>query len=190
MENYEVKNLEAEVSVPEYVKTCVDVEKFLGCCAACPNYEKVWACPPFSFDPMEIWNRYQVLKLYARVVIPGKDMNMEGLMQAFQQEKLRLSEELLKRETSDSLSLAAGTCLACSPCLRTQGKPCCHPEQLRYSIEALGGDVCKTLETYLHLPLQWAQNGQMPEYMTLAAGLLVKNQESKKSLDKNPLSPL
>ena len=173
--NYTLESLIAEIPTREYVKTCVDVEKFLALCASCPNYGKIWACPPLPLDPMEIWQGYETLRLYALVLTPGEGMDMDGLMAAFLQEKTRLSRQVLELEKKipGSLSMAASTCLSCSPCLRTEGKPCCHPEQLRYSIEALGGDVGLTMEKYLHRPIKWAQNGALPPYMTVVAGLLV-----------------
>ena len=175
MKAYTLESLTARVPLGEYRETCVDVEKFLGLCRQCPNYGKIWACPPLSLDPMEIWNRYEILELHAGILTPGENMSMEELMEAFRLEKLRLSRQVLdlERKIPGSLSMAASTCIECSPCLRTLGKPCCHPEQLRYSIEARGGDVGLTMEKYLGHPIQWAKPGEIPPYMTVAAGLLL-----------------
>ena len=174
MKPYTLTERFASVPVKEFTASCVDVEKFLGYCRQCRNCGKIWACPPFSFDPMDIWSAYDILELHALVLTPGKDMTMEELMEVFRMEKRELSLKVLamEKEIPGSLSLAAGTCIECSPCLRTQGKPCCRPEQLRYSIEALGGDVGKLTEEYLKLPIRWISKGQLPDYLTLAAGLL------------------
>ena len=173
---YEIRELTASVPVEEYLRTCVDVEKFLGFCRQCGNYEKIWACPPFAFDPMDIWREYKTLHIYAWILTPDREMTMEDLMESFRQEKLRLSRKVLELEETvpGSRSMAASTCIACSPCTRAQGQPCRHPEQVRYSIEALGGDVARTMETYLHTPIPWARDGKLPPYLTLAAGLLTK----------------
>ena len=173
---YSIRELTASVPVEEYVRSCVDVEKFLGFCRACSNYGRIWACPPFDFDPMDIWNRYRTLTLYAWILTPDREMTMEELMEAFRTEKQKLSRMVLDLEKTvpGSRSMAASTCIACSPCARAEGKPCRHPEQVRHSIEALGGDVALTMEKYLHTPIRWAENGQLPEYLTLAAGLLTK----------------
>ena len=45
---------------------------------------------------------------------------------------------------------------------------------LRYSIEALGGDVEGCLQRYFHMPILWGWNGKAPEYLVLVGGLLVK----------------
>ena len=177
MKPYTLETMTASVPLKEYVDTCVDVNKFLELCKLCPNYGKIWACPPLSLDPMEIWKSYDVLELHARILTPGEDMTQDQLMDAFLQEKILLSKAVLDLEaqTPGSLSMAASTCVMCRPCLREKGKPCCHPEQLRYSIEALGGDVGLTMEKYLDHPIQWIRDGKLPEYLTLVAGLLRKN---------------
>lgn len=36
-----IKRFEAEIDIETYVKDYVDVETFLECCKACPNYNKV-----------------------------------------------------------------------------------------------------------------------------------------------------
>lgn len=178
MENIRVETLTAVVPVSEFTAECVDVPKFLELCRQCPNYGRIWACPPLPVDPMEIWNRYHFLHLYARVLIPRKEMDCQMFLQQFRREKQELSQYVLEleKQTPGSLSMAASTCIACTPCLRTQAKPCCHPEQLRYSIEALGGDVGLVMEKYLHRPLQWIKDGQLPEYLTVAAGLLTTDE--------------
>ncbi len=48
---YSVQALEVSVPVEEYLHTCVDVERFLGCCQICDHYNHTWSCPPFTFDP-------------------------------------------------------------------------------------------------------------------------------------------
>ena len=176
MQNYTVSDLETQVSAEEYAASCVDVEKFLGYCRECPNFGKKWACPPLTEDPMEIWHGYRTLKLYARVLTPGAGMTMEELMEVFRDEKIRLSRQVLELEEQfpGSRSMAAGTCLACETCTRIEGKTCRYPEQVRFSLEALGADVGLTMEKYLHKPLQWSSQGQLPAYLTLVAGLLLK----------------
>lgn len=169
-----VQPLEAEVKVAEYLQECVDPERFLAYCRECGNYGKRWSCPPLDFDPLELWRRYATLHLTARVMITEKNMVLDDLMAGFQKEKQALLAELLKRErrTPGSRVLSAGTCLLCEHCRREQGEPCRALGQMRYSIEALGGDVAKTAEQYFHKSLQWIRDGQTPEYLVLVGGLL------------------
>ena len=48
---------------------------------------------------------------------------------------------------------------------------------MRYSIEALGGNVAETAERYLHKPLLWIEDGRMPDYLTLVCGLLAREED-------------
>ena len=70
--------------------------------------------------------------------------------------------------------LLAGTCDQCEVCEKVQGHPCGRPELLRYSIEALGGDVEGCLQHYFHLPMLWGRDGKAPDYFVLVGGLLTK----------------
>ena len=173
--SYTVEKAEAEPSVKDFLRHCIDVPKFLACCQACPNYAHRWSCPPFSFNPMDVWNAYTSLRLYARFLIPG---NADGhaLMGALRKEKPGFLQELLRLEqdTPDSLALACGTCDACNVCAKESGRPCAHPEQLRYSIEALGGDVGEAAQRSFGKPLLWVHNGEAPEYLMLVGGLLTR----------------
>ena len=61
--------------------------------------------------------------------------------------------------------------------LHPSGRPCRCPEKMRYSIEALGGNVAETAERYLHKPLLWIEDGRMPDYLTLVCGLLAREED-------------
>ena len=48
----------------------IDIPKFGAMCAQCPNYGKIWTCPPYDFDPMEIWDRCEEAQLVALQIFP------------------------------------------------------------------------------------------------------------------------
>lgn len=174
-EFYEVQRLSAEVMVDEFLQTCVDVEKFLGYCRECDSYTKRWSCPPFDFDPLDFWRRYQTLRLECRVLTPGPGAELKHLWDGIWQEKQKLDAELLALEADypGSMALSAGSCKHCAKCTRPEGLPCRQPHKMRHSIEALGGDVGKTGELYFNHPLLWIKDGEMPAYLTLICGLLL-----------------
>ena len=71
-----------------------------------------------------------------------------------------------------SRALFAGACELCESCNKESGEPCRHPEQMRYSIEALGGNVAQAAQFYFDDRILWAANGHLPEYFILLGGLL------------------
>lgn len=174
-ELYSVQRAEASVPVAEYLEKCVDVEKFLGFCRQCENFDKRWSCPSFDFAPLEVWRRFKTLRLRAAALTPLPGAALADLMAGLWQEKEKMLAELWAAEEHrpGSLALSAGSCKLCAQCTRPQGLPCRQPERMRYSIEALGGDVGKTAELYFQKPLQWIKDGEMPEYLTLIGGLLL-----------------
>lgn len=174
---YHIREMTAETSAEEFVTRFVHVEKFLPFCQQCSSYNTRWTCPPFAFDPMTIWNDYTGLRLYARIMqadIP--EQPLDEAVTALKREK-RLYREILQRwerESPGSQMLLAGTCDQCEVCKKEQGRPCGKPGLLRYSIEALGGDVEGCLRRYFHMPILWGRDGKAPEYLVLVGGLLVK----------------
>lgn len=94
-----------------------------------------------------------------------------------EQEKSNLLKELLEQESRHpgSLALSAGHCTLCGEhCSRAGGRACRQQNKLRFSIEALGGDVAKITEQCFGRPLQWAAKGKTPDYMMLIGALLLK----------------
>ena len=51
-----VRQLTGSLPMSEMQRTYIDIEKFLGFCAACPRYGQTWSCPPYDFDPADVWN--------------------------------------------------------------------------------------------------------------------------------------
>lgn len=181
---YTTERYEAYITVEEYLKEYVDVEQFLECCKACPNYNNIWACPPYDFDVLEYWNRYRVLQLIAVKInfgekYAGKAFTQEQLDEiersSVWQVKAELTSELykLEQENPGSISLSAGSCMICNRrCARADGKPCRFPDKVRYSIESLGGNVGTTISNLMEIELEWVQEGRLPSHYVLVCGLL------------------
>lgn len=180
----QVQRLYAEISTADYLRRFVDIETFLSCCRACPNYGKKWSCPPFDFSAEVYWKRYQTLRLFGfRVPVPAgrreRPLSQNALSRLIDEvlwpEKRKLNQELmeLERKYPKSVSLSAGSCQCCARCARPLGKSCYQPSRMRYSIEALGGDVGKTAKEILGTEIQWAKDGVPPPYFTLVCGLLL-----------------
>lgn len=179
-----IRTVSAEISVEEYLKSYVDIPKFLGLCAMCGNYEKRWACPPYDFDVEGYWRQHSRLLLRGLQLFPTAEERARTYTQeelrvllraTLQKEKAALLSRLEEESRSypGSVVLSAGTCEVCPVCTRTEQKPCRFPGRAHYSIESLGGDVGKTAHELLGFDLLWAKDGVIPEYWSLVGGILV-----------------
>ncbi len=164
-----------EVMLRDYVR----VEKIPANCGNCPNYGRCWSCPPYERDPEEIWRSYRKIEILAEKIVPNADApdvsTLEGCRELLWPFRDAIDAELARRERAvpGSLRLNAGKCHLCETCTRPGGEPCRHPEEMRYSIESLGGIVSGIAADVLHTPLRWAKDGALPEYFLLVGALLV-----------------
>ena len=181
----EMKWLHAQMPVEQFLANYVDVPKFLHACSQCPNYGKIGSCPPYDFDVLEYWRGFQTLQLTAvQGFIAPEERNIEYSTEALNAQvakhfavlrrEMDARLEIQEQQTPQSRMLSAGKCLRCADCACAHGLPCRFPEQLRYSIESLGGDVGGLLRDLFGVNLLWAENGHLPEYFVLAGGLLTK----------------
>lgn len=181
---YQIRKMEATIDIPTYLEEYVDIPTFLECCKACPNYGGKWSCPPYDFDVEAYWRQFERLNIYGTQLMYGEEMvnrtySKEELDQILKEtleaekRKLAAQMEILEREHPGSRALSAGSCILCKSCRRREGKPCCRPDQMRYSIESLGGNVGKTTSKLLHVELEWMEENRLPRYFTLINGLLI-----------------
>lgn len=163
----------AEMDMDSFLKLYVRPEDFISRCQACPNYGKLWSCPPYSFDVREFWKGFAKIKVTAYKIISDKDGDKIHRDLAEAKKLLGAELEAEAKKHPGSISLAAGCCELCGTCSRLEGRPCLFPEKMRYSIESLGGDVVKTLKDLFNIELQWITQDRLPDYMVLVGGLLL-----------------
>ena len=195
LEKYSVERFSALCDAGDFTASCVDVPKFLGFCRECPNYGNNWMCPPFDFDPMTIWSSCGKIRLtVVRIKPEGESAASaeERALKIIGAEKRKLLLELLDEEKRirGGVSCSAGSCDLCEKCARTEGKPCRNPQMARHSIESLGADVSIALKKYLGLEISWIKEGKMPEYLTLAAALLLPKENDATITSLRHRSPL
>ncbi len=175
---YTIERQEKTVKVKDYLDRYVNVEEFLQCCKKCPNFEKIWACPSYDFNPEDYWKEYDELIVVANKIIFGENVDLTRINEITMEVKQQMSKELYEREKEcpGSVSLSAGSCDLCSEegCSRTSGQPCRYPDMMRYSIESLGGDVGRTVSKLMGYELEWVEEGKLPSYFVLVGGLLKK----------------
>ncbi len=179
---FEVEQLTADLDMDEFYEKYVDKEKFQKICESCEHYEKNWSCPPFDFDVDDIWKSYNKIKVIAFKYIFSDEIldhafeerELEVFLKKLERTKLKLMNIIynMENETEDSLALFIGTCNLCAKCTREFGMNCKMPFKLRYSIEALGGDVDNFIKDIFNDEIQYAENGKLPKYMYFVGGLL------------------
>ena len=174
--NYTLQRFEKEIDIDSYIENYVNIEEFLECCKRCPNYNNVWSCPPYDFDPMDIWRAYKSLVVAGYQLTFGEDRAQEGMTEALWEVKQKLADELFIEEerVPGSMSLSAGSCQICKGCSKPEGKPCRFPDKMRYSIESIGGNVGKTISSLCGIEIEWIEEGKLPEHFVLVGGLLKK----------------
>lgn len=178
---YHVEIFEKEIKTEDYVRDYVNVGEFIKYCMECPNYGTVWSCPPFDFDAESYWKNFSSLYLTARRIIFDGETDMDRGIEIMHEVKGDMSRQLYEMEAQNpgSVSLSAGSCSMCKKegfagCTRSEGKPCGHPELMRYSIEAIGGNVGLTVSKLMGIELEWVTEGKLPSYFVLVGGLLKK----------------
>ena len=184
MMEYTKERVSADITVEEYLRDYVNVEEFLEYCKECPNYGKVWSCPPYDFDPVDYWKSFDRLHIEGVVLHLSRELcekeyeKEEALKlsgQILKKEKELLAQELYSMEDKNSRSLSAGCCNLCESCRRKDDMPCISPDMMRYSIESIGGNVGLTCTKLLGQELLWCTEGRLPERLTLISGLLIKD---------------
>ena len=173
----------AEGSVSDFLKTCVDIPRFLECCKNCPSYGKRWSCPPYDFSVNAFWGHYSSILLYEEKIPISAELRSEVYEQDELNEiihkllapvKRQMTNDLLalERRYPESLALFPGTCDFCECCGKECGDPCAHPDIMRHSIESLGGNVMQAVRMYFDDTILWAKDGHLPEYFILLGGIL------------------
>lgn len=184
---YTIQQKAKEIAVTDYIKEYVDVEKFQGFCRDCRNYRRHWGCPPHDFDVLDYWRQFQRFHVVGiQILFDAESRSRFYSQEEFdrlyhdcllvESDRLMVDLTALEAQAPGSRVVYPGRCHLCGlgQCSRALQQPCLHPEQLRYSIESLGGDVGKTTEQLLGYGLQWLRQGQLPEYLSLVGGVLYR----------------
>ena len=176
-ERYTVEEFTREVTVEEYIARFHRPDEVWNYCRACSNYGRQWGCPPFDFDVVERLAKYRTIRLIAtKITLLDRSISTCAINDLLCPERVRLEAELLALERQyDGLACTyIGECLHCAKgrCRRLEGRPCCHPELVRPSLEAYGFDLGKTLSELFGIELKWSIDGSLPEYLVLVCGVL------------------
>lgn len=193
---YKIELLSAELDIKKYLDEYVDIEEFLESCKKCSNYGKKWSCPPYDFNVLEYWKKFNSIYIIGEKISFNQEERQSEyekeekiMFDILDKEKQKLTEQLfiLEKQYEGSVSLSAGSCSLCGSgmmdsqnCTRvscsnsTAKESCNHFDKMRYSIESLGGNVGKTCSKLFGINLEWIEENKLPTYFVLVCGLLKK----------------
>ena len=164
----------ASLPVSRFLAEYCRPEQFCPLCHDCPDYGRVWSCPPGVPEARETLSGYQSalligVKVFYDPSTRAKAVSPEAaelLRQAtYGKVKRGVLESLLllQQTLPDSYLISAGRCELCERCARMDGQPCIKPQSLRYSFSAFGFDLSRISRELLDTPLLWDNQG-LPEY--------------------------
>lgn len=179
--------------VTQWLEEFCSPGRFAEACKACPDYGRIWSCPPGvpaareAFAPYERVHIVGVKVIYdeaARAAAVTPERTEELRRAAYGEAKAVLRESLLELEKvlPGSWSVAAGRCELCGRCSRADGEPCRRPERMRLSFSGFGFDLGRVAEELLGMPLLWAAEG-LPEYHVAVAALLERGAQPEDGLE-------
>lgn len=188
--SYKAEDYVITIPAEEYVRSFRDSGHFIKFCQECPNYGKVWACPPFSSGGLVDLREYSTVRLFAVKITPTESgLPISSAQKMILPERMRVEEKLreMERSTGGRAFAFAGSCLYCTEgsCTRLKGEKCRHPELVRPSLEAYGFDLGKTASELFGFPLVWGNDGHLPEYLTLICGLFYNPVKKPNEIKKN-----
>ena len=182
--NYRVSKKEVTVAADEFVRRYRDVERIAALCAQCPSHGKSWTCPPFAFDPVTVSDGFKVVTLMGTTIEfdeatcaacrGAKAKSHQVATAAMQDVWSKLLPELMERErlTPGGRCFTFRCRLCPEGCTRPEGKPCRHPDLMRYSLEAVGFDVSAMSHDLLGIDLEWSSDGSLPKHITIITALM------------------
>lgn len=154
----------------------LDKNEFNAYCKnGCPNHKEKWTCPPNCPDFEDYAKSFSEVQLYLFHTsthqfsfLPKENRSLE----AYNFSKEELQSFLRDNEPKNGRMIAANSCEICSPCALSLGKKCYFPGKLRYNLVAFGFNVGAIMTELFQHQLQWASDGEIPEYVSSVGAIL------------------
>lgn len=195
MNKYTCNNIIAQISKEDYIANFQDVDKFIGFCKQCPQYNTSWACPPYNFSLSSYMSVYDTVYIIGTKIIPDNEIRQQCINEEISKNtglkiivdtRNYLDRQLLGLESKypGSKAFFAGFCTLCAQeCTRIAGEPCRYPNKIRHSLESFGFDIGKTASELLHIDLKWSRDGSLPQYFTLVSGFFTNENLIRKDIE-------
>ena len=143
-------------------------------CLQCPNFDKLWSCPPSAPDFEKFSARYKYADMFlfwAETKQFSEEENPTLACYEFLKKKNR--QYLLKREKEKSgRAVFSFSCNLCSICGKKEGKPCKKPEKMRFDLTAFGFMVEDLSQVLMNHQVSWSKDKNETQYITQISFLL------------------
>lgn len=178
---YDLEVQVRKISVERLLTQYWNPEPVREACRLCPDYGKVWSCPPGVPEADAYLKKFsEGFLIGVKVKYPEEIRKNVSTPEEAQQLRNQTYEKVkrnlllilleLEKEFPEGTCIGAGRCILCRNCARTEGKACRYPQLRRYSITAFGFDFSRMVKDNLGMELLWSSNG-VPEYDVAVAAL-------------------
>ena len=107
------------------------------------------------------------------VEVTSEVRDKEDYMEAYIENRSTLEALLSKMQIDfECLKTSCGTCNICKRCALLDNKNCYHPEEMRYSMEAMGMDLAKLSEEIFDHKLTWNSENKKSNICTSIGSIL------------------
>lgn len=180
--NYTVSNKQVTLRAEELIARYHDVERIRQFCLQCPGYDRTWCCPPFDFDPKSVTDGFKTVTVMGTTIEFDEEtraacmtadesaaMGRHAMREVWSSLLPQLYE--MEHEMPGSRCFTFRCSLCPEGCTRPEGKPCRHPDKMRYSLESVGFDLEAMMRELLGIELEWSTDGSLPKHITLVTAL-------------------
>lgn len=143
-------------------------EKMMEAFVSNPHIER-----NLKFDGTRDSNNIEIITFASKKMkFISKKKSKKAKYKASIQDKYKFKYKL----SLEDFSHGSGSCRLCKPCYCKMGKPCKHPDRMRYSMEATGLNVQRLSLDFLEHELLWYKDKTLPRY-TSAVTLVLYNED-------------
>jgi hypothetical protein len=170
----DIEKYRAEADMEDFIASYVRPEEFIRQCEACPNFGRLWSCPPYAFDVLEFWKGFGRIKIAAYKI--KSDGDPERLRRDLAETKKAWGKSWRRRRPSVREARASRPAAAsfARPARGRRAGPAAIPKKEVFARILGSGRCVKALRDLFGIELQWMKDGKPPEYLVLAGGLLTK----------------
>ena len=143
-------------------------------CMQCPNFDKLWSCPPIVPDFEKFSAKYK----YADVFLFWADTRQfsaeeNPTLACYEFLKKKNRKYLLNLEEEKSgRAVFSFSCDLCSICRKKEGKPCKKPDEMRFNLTAFGFMIEDLSQVLMNHRISWSKDKNEAQYITQLSILL------------------